>query len=83
MKALNKGDAVLLTLDHSTDPVNSGSLCITQAMRKYRDRQFKVSKVCRFGYEVYYELEGLVTEAGVPYAVAPDHGTPIRALRSK
>lgn len=81
MKALNKGDAVLLTLDGASDPINLSSVGITPHMRKYRDRQFKISKVKVFGGVALYELEGFVSEKGVPYTVTPDYITPIRPLR--
>lgn len=83
MKELSVGDPVLLTLD-SIGPVG-----ITDGLRAYKDRRFRISKIVRIiphsktaGCRgVYYELKGCVSDKGVPYGITADWIKPIKELK--
>lgn len=72
------GQEVYLTLD-SIGPVG-----ITEGMRKYRGRKFRISNYKSLTGEAatnrhcYYELEGCVSKYGVPYSITPDWIVPAR-----
>jgi hypothetical protein len=83
MRTYNPGDAVLLTLDGTGVEGGIPSIGITPHMRKYKDRQFIITKAKFIGGHTYYELRGFVSESGVPYTVASDYITPIRPLHDR
>lgn len=74
MIMIKEGDRVLLTLR------TPGPLGITEGMWKYQDKEFIVSRIKtitpdgkhRGGVETYYELDGCVSDKGMPYAVTYD-----------
>ena len=82
MKEFKPGDSVLLTLD------SPGTVGITQGLLRFKDRRFAVSRVRRIKgisgagdlRATYYELEGCVSDEGVPYAVTADWIEPIKEL---
>ena len=82
MREFEVGDLVLLTLD------SPGPLGITDRLWEYKDRIFRISKVKSFPGDgrsdtrgTYYELKGLESDAGVPYAITPDWIRPMRELK--
>ena len=82
MKEFEVGDLVLLTLD------SPGLLGITDGLWEYKDRIFRISRVKLFpgngktdSRGTYYELKGLESDAGVPYAITPDWIRPMRELK--
>ena len=66
MREYKTGDLVLLTLS------SPGTVGITRGLLEYKDRKFRVSKVKTLGNQIYYELKGLTSKYGVPYAVTGD-----------
>lgn len=80
MRELKVGDPVLLTLN------SAGKVGITDGMLKYKDRRFRISRVVRLGTgmgymrDEYFELEGCVSDKGVPYGITPDWLMPIRDI---
>ena len=82
MRELHVGDPVLLTLD------SPGPVGITDGLRAYKDRRFRISRIKSFAGDgrsqtrgVYYELKGCVSEHGVPYGVTIDWIAPIKELK--
>ena len=83
MRILQVGDPVLLTLD------SPGDLGITDGLKRYKDRRFRISRVGTIAPKtgspwyrgIYYELDGCVSEKGVPYAITEDWIQPIRELK--
>lgn len=82
MSEFKVGDPVLLTLD-SLGPVG-----ITDGLRAYKDRRFRISRIKSFAGDgrsqtrgTYYELKGCVSEQGVPYGVTEDWFEPIKELK--
>lgn len=74
MIRIRVGDKVLLTLR------TPGPVGITSGMWRYQDKEFIVSRIKsivpdgkhRGGIETYYELDGCVSDKGLPYAVTYD-----------
>lgn len=69
------------------DPNPLTSLGITPGMRKWDECIFTISKIKRSKHPsingpVYFELEGCVSEYGVPYAITRDWIVPTRTLAS-
>lgn len=83
MNELKVGDPVLLTFD------SAGDTGITHDMLRYKDRRFRISRIVRVspdnklsGCRGYYcELEGCVSDKGIPYGVALDWIRPITEVR--
>ena len=80
MSEFKVGDPVLLTLD------SPGDLGITNGLKRYKDRRFRISRVGTIAPKtgspcIYYELDGCVSEKGVPYSVTEDWIQPIRELK--
>ena len=83
MNELKVGDPVLLTLD------SPGAVGITAGLKRYKDRRFRISRIVRVspdnklsGCRGYYcELEGCVSDKGIPYGVALDWIRPITEVR--
>ena len=77
MQEFNIGDPVLLTLD------SPGTVGITAGLRKYQDRRFAISRIKQVVVGAgmlrgtYYELQGCVSDHGLPYAVTLDWIQPI------
>ena len=82
-RQLFEGDEVMLRLD----PNPLTSLGITPGMRKWDECVFRISKIKYSNHPsingpVYFELEGCVSEYGIPYAVTRDWIIPTRSLAS-
>lgn len=82
MSEFKVGDPVLLTLD------SPGPVGITDGLRAYKDRRFRISRIKSFAGDgrsqtrgTYYELKGCVSEQGVPYGVTEDWFEPIKELK--
>ena len=84
MSELKVGDLVLLTLD------SPGSLGITYELERFKDRKFRISKIRQvhpggktspWFRGIYYELDGCVSEKGVPFAVTEDWLMPMKELK--
>ena len=79
MREIKVGDPVLLHLE------SPGSVGITEGLLRYKDRRFRVCRIKHFGGTgvlkgEYYELDGCVSEHGVPYGVTGDWIEPIKEL---
>jgi len=82
-RQLFEGDEVMLVLD----PNPLTSLGITPGMRKWDGCVFNISKIKYSKHPsingpVYFELEGCVSEYGVPYSICRDWIVPTRSLAS-
>ncbi len=81
MFELKVGTLVLLTFE------SGGFIGITPGLLKYKDRKFRIEKVCHIKGQTktncgtYYELKGCVTEYGIPYAIMPSWIQPVRELK--
>ena len=83
-RELYEGEEVLLLLDPN-------DLGVTPGMMKWNECSFRISKAVystdrgnpagRNGI-IYFELEGCVSEYGVPYSIVRDWIVPVRSLAS-
>ena len=79
MSKFNLGDLVILSFN------SPGKVGIEKGMLQYKDKIFRVSKVRpapvrATTYSETYELEGVVSRMGVPYAITGDW---IRSVREE
>ena len=84
MSILKVGDPVLLSFN--TPGRKEG---VTPGLEAYKDRRFRISKIklvapgsgSPWYRGIYYELDGCVSDKGVPYSITEDWIEPIRELR--
>ena len=67
---LNVGDSIKICIANVTNEAWVSNEWITRGMRNYDGMETKVSRIirCRKNNSVAYELEGVSSKAGLPYA---------------